>query len=147
MPGRLTLLAAVGRHAATLPDRVAHMLVLHDMDRWLRLEFLGVAARTTVADAVVQPATVGEIAARTGIVDLELLESFLQLGVALGELRQRGDRFAVKGVRLRAVTTRSDDLRGLVEEVVTYDSPIYMGLAEHLFGAPAHATTSTGSAT
>lgn len=127
----MKLLPAVAREALRLPDRAARALVLRDLDGWLRLQFLGVAARTGVADAL--PGTAAEVAERVGAVDVELLESFLRVGCALGEVREG---YAIRGRRLRAVAGASSDLRGLVEELVAYDSPIYSNLEAHLRGAP-----------
>lgn len=136
MRDRLALWGAVVRQAVTLPDRAAHALVVRDVDSWLRLQFLGVASRLGIARALVHPSTTEEIAARTDARDVDLLEAFLQLGVGLGEVAHSGGRYRAKGRRLRAVAGRSEDLRGLVEELVAYDSPIYAHLGEHLGGAP-----------
>ena len=81
---RLSLLAAIGRHAASVPDRTAHALILRDIDHWLRLQFLGVVSRTGVASALRDPATVDAIAENARVTDLELLTAVLQVGVALG---------------------------------------------------------------
>jgi SAM-dependent methyltransferase len=131
----MALLTAVGRQAVSLPDRAAHALLIRDLNGWLRLEFVGVASRTGIVDALAEPATVESIAARAGITDVDLLEALLQLGVALRELHEHQGRYVISGRRLRAIAGRSIDLRGLVEEVVGYDSPIYTSLGEHLHGA------------
>lgn len=133
---RFRLLAAVGRSIVSAPDRTAHALVLRDLNSWLRLEFLGVASRVGIADALDRPRTLEQVADVAHITDVGLLEAFLQLGVALGEVRFGRDRYEIGGRRLRAVAGESVDLRGLVEEVVTYDSPIYTSVGEHLRGLP-----------
>lgn len=134
---RPALLVGTARAALRLPDRAAHALVVRDMDAWLRIQFLGVASRTGIAAALAAGATLDDVAAATGTVDRDLLASFLAVGVSLGEVRRKGDRYRIDGRRLRAVAgDRSPDLRGLVEEAVAYDSPIYLGLGEHLRGAP-----------
>ncbi len=135
MRERLALFAAIGRQVLSIPDRTAHALLVRELNVWLRLQFLGIAVRTGVAAALAAPATIGSIAQRARITDLDLLEAFLQLGVALREVRERDGRFEIAGRRLRAVAGRSVDLRGLVEEVVAYDSPIYLNLGDHLRGA------------
>lgn len=111
--------------------------MLRDVDHWLRLQFLGVASRYGIADALHEPGTADSVAARARVTDVELLEAFLQIDVALGEVRCRHDRYEIRGRRLRAVAGSSVDVRGLVEELVTYDGPIYSGLRDHLRGAPA----------
>lgn len=138
MPSRAALLASIARHAVSMPDRAAHALVLRDLDAWLRLQFLGVASRAGVADSLRTASSLPEIAAAAHATDLELLEALLEVGVALGEVRRRDGLYEAKGRRLRAVLGRSEDLRGLVEELVAYDSPIYAALERHLRGAPRH---------
>lgn len=136
MRSRVGMLADVTRHALSMPDRAARALVLRDVDHWLRLQFLGVASRTGIAPALVEPATIEAVAARADVTDLELLEAFLQVGVALGELRFGRGRYRIKGRRLRAVALGPTDLRGRVEELVAVDSPVYAQLSDHLRGAP-----------
>lgn len=133
---RFGLLAAIGRSIVSIPDRTAHALALRDLNSWLRLEFLGVASRVGIADVLDSPSTLEQVAEGADIADAGLLVAFLQLGVALGELRLRRDRYEIKGRRLRAIAGQSVDLRGLVEGVVTYDSPIYISVGEHLRGLP-----------
>jgi 4-hydroxy-2,2'-bipyrrole-5-carbaldehyde O-methyltransferase len=125
---RIELLGAIGKEALGLPDRVAHGLIARDLNAWLRLQFLGVAARTGIAKAL--PCTAAQLAFK----DTDLALSFLRLGVALGELKEIGGRFEIKGRRLKAVAGSSPDLAGLVEELVSYDSPIYANLEAHLDG-------------
>ena len=136
---RLSLLAAIGRHAASVPDRTAHALILRDIDHWLRLQFLGVGLALVWRRRfeIRQPWTT--IAENARVTDLELLTAVLQVGVALGELSHRRGRYEIRGSRLRAIAGRSSDLAGLVEELVDYDSPIYTRLGDHLRGAPAGA--------
>lgn len=136
MLSRRSLLPAVARHALGLPDRAARALALRDLEAWLRMQFLGVASRTGIADALHGHPTLEEVAARAEVADIELLESFLAVGIALGELRERAGRYHVRGRRLRAVVGEARDVRGLVEEVVAYDGPIYANLGAHLRGAP-----------
>jgi hypothetical protein len=130
---RVRLLSAVARRAVAVPDRAAHALLLRDLDSYLRLQFLGVASQTGVARALADGATTQTaVATRAGIADGELLEAFLELGVALGELRRRGDRYSIKGRRLRAVAGRSADLKGLAEEVVGFGNVVYEAMRHHL---------------
>jgi SAM-dependent methyltransferase len=130
---RIGVMAGVVRQLVRTPDRAAHGLLLRDIDRYLRLQFLGVASRSGIAAALTGGASRrGEIATRAGVVDSDVLEAFLELGVALGELRKRGDGYSIRGRRLRAIAGRSPDLRGLVEEVPAYENIIYTALEGHL---------------
>ncbi len=132
----LRLIAATARGALAVPDRLAHIQMSRDLNAWIRIQFLGVVARSGIADALHGGATAEEIVDRCDVDDVELLSAVLDLGVALGELRGDGGRYVVAGRRLRAVLGTSNDLRGLVEEVVAYDDPVYAGLVDHLRGAP-----------
>jgi len=98
-------------------------LVVRELNTWIRLEFLGVIARTGVADALHEPRSLGEIAEKTRISDVDLLGALLDLGVALREVRERRGRYSIRGRRLRAIADRSPDLRGMVEELIVYDNP------------------------
>jgi hypothetical protein len=131
------LLIDIASQFARLPDRAAHALVFKDVNRWLRVEFLGIACRTGLAKKLGRWSTVEELAVAIGGTDTELLEALLEVGVSLGEVAKRGRVYRAKGRRLRAAAGRSDDVRGLLEEVVVYDSPIYTNLGRHLQGAPA----------
>jgi SAM-dependent methyltransferase len=112
-------------------------MVMRDLDRWIRLEFLGVAAQSGLARALRRPMTSRELADQLGWPDQDLAEAFLQLGVAVGELGFRHGRYRIRGRRLRAVADEaSDDVAGLAEEVVVYDNAVYRRLAKHLAGAP-----------
>jgi SAM-dependent methyltransferase len=135
---RLRSSLATLRHVATVPHRIGRAQVLRDVDTWLRLQFLGVASQSGIGAALhAAPGRAAEIAIRAGLADVELVESFLRLGVALDELRERNGRFRLKGRRLRAVAGGdADDLAGLAEELVVYDSPIYQHIDAHLRGAP-----------
>lgn len=106
------------------------------VNSWLRLQFLGVASRVGIATALLEERTTEDIGERTGVTDVELLDAFLQLGVALGEVAEHWFPVPSEGPTLRAVAGQSQDLRGLVEELVAYDSPIYTNLSAHLAGAP-----------
>lgn len=139
MRRRVARWTSIARAAASVPDRLAHALVLRDLDAWLRLQFLGVASRTGVAGALSRPSSVDAIATTAGVYDTALLEALLEVGVALGEVRRRGGDFEAKGRRLRAVIGESTDLAGLVEELVIYESPIHTALESHLRGEPRRA--------
>ena len=111
-------------------------MIIRDLHTWVRLEFLGVMARSGVAGALAEPRTIDDVADRTGIVDRELLAALLDLGVSLRELRVRRGRYSVRGRRMRAIVGASPDLRGVVEELVVYDNAVYAALDSHLRGAP-----------
>ena len=137
MLGRRDLLPHIIRSLARVPDRAAHGLLVKDLDTWIRLEFLGVMARTGVAEALRRPRTLDELFQETGLADADLLEAVLALGVSLREVRFRHGRYHARGRRLRAITGSSPDLRGVVAELVVYGNPAYAAMGSHLRGAPA----------
>lgn len=75
---RPSLIVAIAREALALPDRLAHGLVLRDLDAWLRVQFLGIAGRTGIADTLTEEPTIHDLATRAGVVDVDLLATFLR---------------------------------------------------------------------
>jgi SAM-dependent methyltransferase len=116
--------------------KAGRLLVLRDLRPWLRLQFLGVATRTGILRALRSPLTPAGVARDAGLEHVALVEAFLHLGVAVGELRERSGRFRLAGQRARALANGPADLTGLVEELLVYDGPIYRRLEQHLVGEP-----------
>ena len=138
MLSRYRLWPGIASDLLASPDRLAHGLLVRDLNGWIRLEFLGVTVRAGIAQAMDRPSTADEIAQRAGLADRDLLEAFLRLGVSLGELSEQRGRYRVRGRRMRAVSDgRSVDLRGILQELIVYDSPIYTAMERHLRGEPA----------
>lgn len=104
---RRSLLPKIGRGLLRVSDPVAHGLIVRELDTWVRLEFLGVMARSGVADALKEPATLEDVTDRTGIQDQQLLEALLALGLSLRELRIRRGRYSIRGRRMRAIVGSS----------------------------------------
>lgn len=134
MLGRRVLLPSIGRGVFSVPNRVAHALIVRELHSWIRLEFLGVVARSGIADALAEPRNTEEILEQTRISDGELLAALLELGVSLRELRERRGRYRIRGRRMRAIAGASADLRGVVEELTVYGNPVYSALESHLHG-------------
>ncbi len=137
MLGHRELLPDIIRSLVQVPDRTAHGLLVTDLNAWIRLEFLGVMARTGVAEALRRPRTLDELLHETALSDSDLLETVLALGISLREVRFRRGRYRARGRRLRAMTGSSPDLRGVVEELVVYANRVYAAMDSHLRGAPA----------
>ncbi len=129
----------VARSAFHLRHKRAHGLLARDFVSWLRIEFLGTAARTGVLAALVRARTVDELAVALGVSDAGLLESLLRVGESVGELRRdRRGRWRLAGVRARAmVDAEVDGLAALPEEAVLYGTDVYRRLGDRLAGAPA----------
>jgi SAM-dependent methyltransferase len=131
------LLPDIIRRLVRVPDGAAHGLLVKDLNAWMRLEFLGVMARTGLAEALRQPRTLDDLLGETALSDRALLEALLGLGISLREVRFRHGRYRARGRRLRAITGSSPDLRGTVEELVVYGNRAYAAMDSHLRGAPA----------
>ena len=137
MLGHRDLLPDIIRSLVRVPDGAAHGLLVTDLNIWIRLEFLGVMARTGLAGALRRPRTLDELLHETALADSDLLEAVLALGISLREVRFRHGRYHARGRRLRAITGSSPDLRGVVEELVVYGNRAYAAMDSHLRGAPA----------
>jgi SAM-dependent methyltransferase len=119
-----------------LRHKRAHGLLVRDFVSWLRVEFLGTAARIGLLAALSRPRTVEELTVDLGVADASLLVSLLEVGRAVGELRRRGDRWRLAGVRARAVADPAvAGLAALPEEAVVYGSDVYRSLDARLAGA------------
>jgi SAM-dependent methyltransferase len=123
-----------------LRHKRAHGLLVRDFVGWLRVEFLGSAARTGLLDALSPgPRSLDELAAALGSTDRDLLASLLEVGVAVGVLRHSagGGRWRLAGARARAMVDPAvDGLAALPEEAVMYGSDVYRCLDARLAGGP-----------
>jgi 4-hydroxy-2,2'-bipyrrole-5-carbaldehyde O-methyltransferase len=125
------------RSLVRVADGAAHGLIVKDLNAWIRLEFLGVVARTGVAEALRRPRTLDELLGETALTDSDLREALLALGISLREIRFLRGRYRARGRRLRAIAGSSPDLRGVAEELVVYANRAYAAMDSHLRGAPA----------
>jgi SAM-dependent methyltransferase len=127
----------LARTGLRLRHKRAHALLVRDFVSWLRVQFLGTAARTGVLAALGGgPRGLDDLADDLGA-DRDLLGSLLEVGVAVRELRRTGDRVRLAGVRARAMLDPAvDGLAALPEEAVAYGSDVYRRLDERLAGAP-----------
>jgi SAM-dependent methyltransferase len=122
-----------------LRHKRAHALLARDFVSWLRVEFLGTAARAGVLEALLEPRTVDELAGTVGASNAGLLEALLRAGESVGEVARDGDgRWRLAGVRARAMVDPGvDGLAALPEEAVAYGSDVYRRLGERMRGAAA----------
>jgi SAM-dependent methyltransferase len=122
-----------------LRHKRAHALLARDFVSWLRVEFLGTAARAGVLEALLEPRTVDELAKTVGATESGLLEALLRAGESVGEVARDGvGRWRLAGVRARAMVDPAvDGLAALPEEAVAYGSDVYRRLGERMRGAPA----------
>ena len=119
-----------------LRHKRAHGLLVRDFVSWLRVEFLGTAARIGLLAALSRPRTIEQLTEELEVADPSLLGSLLEVGRAVGELRRWGDRWRLAGVRARAVADPAvAGLAALPEEAVVYGSDVYRHLDARLAGA------------
>ncbi|MGH9186298.1 MAG: class I SAM-dependent methyltransferase [Acidimicrobiales bacterium] len=119
------------------PHKLGQLLVLRDLVPWIRVEFLGAAARLGLLSAVDRPHTEAELADRLEVTEPGLLRSLLELGAALGELRHDGERWSLRGARAKALADPAvPGMAALTTEFVVYDADVYAALERRLRGEP-----------
>jgi SAM-dependent methyltransferase len=114
------------------------LLAWRDAVPFVRLHFLAVATHLGLLEELRhRPATTGQLGARLAIDDPALLDAFLRLGAALGELRCTAGRWSLRGPRSTALAApQAETMRAMVQEALCYDAAVYAGLGAHLRGAP-----------
>ena len=110
----------------------SRLLAVADSRSLVRTLFLSSAARSELLPFLQTERSLGELVERTGAVRTERLESWLDVGVELGELRRRGDRYRVRGSRARALAGGDALLRSHYRSVLDYQAGPYQDLARHL---------------
>jgi SAM-dependent methyltransferase len=125
-----------GSLAALRTPRFAGQLALRrDVTAFVRLHFLASASRSGLLVAL--PGSQAQLAERLGVVNLDLLEALLRLGVALGELSEKDGRFALSGQRAQALAAEEGaHLVAMLEEFAGYHTSVYRELPDRLAGAP-----------
>jgi SAM-dependent methyltransferase len=107
-------------------DPLALAAVFRDWQAMLRLHFLHAALESGLIQALVSPRTEEELGTELAVEDPQVLSALLHLGVALGELRLKGQVFSLRGRRSRALLhPRNDALAAMVQAAVTYYNDVY----------------------
>jgi 4-hydroxy-2,2'-bipyrrole-5-carbaldehyde O-methyltransferase len=124
-----------GGHWRRLPGA---LLAWRDATPFVRLHFLAVATDLGLLEELGRrPATASQLSDRLAVGDRALLDAFLRLGAALGELRCRAGRWSLRGWRSNALAVpEADTMRAMLQEALRYDAAVYAGLGAHLRGAP-----------
>jgi 4-hydroxy-2,2'-bipyrrole-5-carbaldehyde O-methyltransferase len=114
------------------------LLAWRDAAPFVRVHFLAVATDLGLLEELRRrPATAQQLGDRLAVGDPALLDAFLRLGAALGELRHEAGRWSLRGQRGKALAApEADPLRAMAQEAVAYDARVYARLAQHLRGAP-----------
>ena len=127
----------LGPTLATLRNHnpLAVASVFRDWKGMLRMHFLYAAFESGLLEALESPRTQLELEDSLAVKDPDVLSALLQLGVALGELRQRGRVFSLRGWRSRALQRpRNDALAAMIQATVTYYSDAYRCLTDRMTG-------------
>src|SRR5919201_3376128 len=103
------------------------LLAWRDAAPFVRIHFLAVATDLDLLEELHRrPADAGQLSDRLAIGDPALLDAFLRLGAALGELRCRAGRWSLRGQRAKALAApAADPTRAMAQEAVHYDAAVY----------------------
>lgn len=111
----------------------ARLTLARDLKGFLRLQFLGTTSELGLLEALRSPRSADEIRAELGIVDLAVLTTLLDLGVALGALSCSDDRYSLASSGARALATaKGGPLEAAVLELIDYHAECYRRLSSHL---------------
>jgi len=114
-------------------DPLAVAAIFRDWQAMLRMHFLHAALECGLVQALKSPQTEDELKVELAVADPEMLSALLQLGVAVGELRFRGNVFSLRGRRARALLQpRNDALAAMIQAAVTYYNDTYRRVASRM---------------
>jgi SAM-dependent methyltransferase len=111
--------------------------LIHDANSVVRIHFLAAATRVGLLGELVEPATRDSLVERLDIERGEQFDLLLSLGVSLGELTKRKNRYRLRGSRAKALAGANGTVwHAAIEELVSYHGSVYQNLPERLRGAP-----------
>lgn len=120
-----------------MPHLVQQVQLRRDLHAFLRVHFVSTALELQLFGFLRQPRTRAEILAQLAVQRPELLDTFLAVGVQLGELRGKNGRYSLRSARSHALTaSEADSMAALVQEYVQYHGSVYHHLPTRLTGAP-----------
>jgi SAM-dependent methyltransferase len=109
-------------------------LAVLDSRSLVRALFLSSAVRFELLQHLVAERSADELAELTGASNPDRLRAWLQVGVELGELRRRDDRYRVSGRRARALARGDEFLTAHYRSILEYQVGPYAELDELLRG-------------
>ncbi|MBI2569017.1 MAG: methyltransferase domain-containing protein [Candidatus Schekmanbacteria bacterium] len=118
-----------------LPGKTAMVRFQAALRGHSRLQWLEALRATGIAQRLGQGASVEELRSGLAVVQAELLQSFLDYGARIGELRRRGDRYELRGVLARALAASTPEgiaMAGMLEETVRYHGDVFRDLPKTL---------------
>lgn len=116
-----------------LPHKLALLKLQSAARSQSRLLFASALQDAGLCDHLSGSRTAAELAAATGCENPDLLEPLLALGVALGELSLRSDRYRAKGRIARALVSESGTpVACMVREIAGYHADVFRDLPRRL---------------
>jgi SAM-dependent methyltransferase len=115
---------------------LARALAIADSRALVRALFLASALSSGLLGYLRDGPTVQELVQHTGCRRTDRLEAWLGVGVDLGELRRRGDRYELRGSRARALGRGDELLAAHYRSMLEYQVGPYAELAELLQADP-----------
>lgn len=106
-----------------------------DSEAFVRFHFLYASTKSGLLVNLKKWTGKDDLLGKLGVRRPELLDSLLETGIALGEIKCRANRYKICGVRSLALAEESADaLSAMVEEYVTYHGDAYRHLPERMLG-------------
>jgi SAM-dependent methyltransferase len=105
------------------------VLAIADSRRFVRACFLASAAQSGLLPLLRTGCALEDLVAQSGSTRPDRLEAWLAVGVELGELRRRGDRYAVVGRRARVLASGDPLLGAHYRSMLEYQSAPYSELS------------------
>ncbi len=120
-----------------IPHLVQQLQVRRDLHAFLRVHFLYAALETGLLSLLRTPVTREEIKKQLAVQRPDLLDTFLDFGVQLGELGRENGRYTLHGARSRILAQPDGDpMAAFVQEYAHYHGSVYLNLPARLTGAP-----------
>jgi protein-L-isoaspartate O-methyltransferase len=120
-----------------IPYLFQQLQVRRDLHAFLRVHFLYAALETGLLSLLQTPISKEEIGAQLAVQRHELLDTFLEFGVHLGELGRDNGRYTLRGARSRVLAKpEGDPMAAFVQEYANYHGSVYLNLPARLAGAP-----------
>ena len=118
-----------------MSDPIAMFKIAGDWQSAVRMHFLFAAEQSGLLRALRMPRACDELTELLDVKRPEILDALLDVGVAVGELKQKRGCYRLKGRRARALAEpRGDPLAAVIEANLTYYNQIYRHTAERLHG-------------
>lgn len=120
-----------------IPHLRQQLQIRRDLHAFLRVHFLYAALETGLLSLLRTPTSKEDIEQRLAIQRPDLLDTFLDFGVHLGELRRDNGRYTLQGARSHILAKpEGDSMAAFVQEYIQYHGSVYLNLPTRLTGAP-----------